>query len=438
MSRTDLLTRLLYPTPTEPPEPVHPGLYHYMRSSDQEEYSEGAYTRFHLRVDPGGSGLLLANASAALHLSPSGVVIAKGLLEDLDDEAIIARLKGSFQGASQETMEADLERVAASIASLVAPGDNYPVMNLEDSAISPYNAALMAPFQADVVVSSLPELIPIVDRLWRANIPHVTFLLQPKVDPDTLIRAVERAEDLGMIAGVRARATSLSKSKLLDRMALVGLDHCCLLFAAADASIHDDLCGDGDYAVALDLFEQIRANEVAPVAEVPLLGSTVAALETALDQLQQIDVRNVNFLVMVAENDMPAEHRADSLLASSLPQIADLIEEMAAEMDVRFIWQPPVQRDPALTIPQPVQLGPRCTADVSIRVEPNGDVIPPRGAHVAAGNLLQDDWDEIWANPAFVRYRERVESPTHCEECPGLAICAADCPRERSGWSLSA
>ena len=294
MSKFDLLTRLLYPTPTEPQDPVKPGLYHYMRSSGQAEYSDGAYTRFHFRVDPGGTGLLLANASAALHLSPSGVVIAKGLLDDLDEEAIIAQLKDHFHGATQDTMRADLERVAAMIATLVAPGDNYPVMNLEDSAISPYDATLMAPFQADIAVTSSADLAPILNNLWRANIPHVTFLTRPELDPIPLVRAIERAEDLGMIAGVRGRATDLNQPSLLEDMALVGLDHCCLLFVAADASIHDAVCGSGDYAATLALFERIQANEVAPAAEVPLLGSSVDALEPTLDRLQQIGISNVN------------------------------------------------------------------------------------------------------------------------------------------------
>jgi hypothetical protein len=28
-----------------------------------------------------------------------------------------------------------------------------------------------------------------------------------------------------------------------------------------------------------------------------------------------------------------------------------------------------------------------------------------------------------------------VESDTHCGQCPGLAICAADCPRAPAGWA---
>jgi radical SAM protein with 4Fe4S-binding SPASM domain len=79
--------------------------------------------------------------------------------------------------------------------------------------------------------------------------------------------------------------------------------------------------------------------------------------------------------------------------------------------------------------------GPRAGGDISIRVEPNGDVIPPRGPRQAAGNLLRDAWDTIWSREAFLRYRQRVESDTRCAHCPALAICAADCPADPRGWA---
>jgi radical SAM protein with 4Fe4S-binding SPASM domain len=62
-------------------------------------------------------------------------------------------------------------------------------------------------------------------------------------------------------------------------------------------------------------------------------------------------------------------------------------------------------------------------------------VIPPRGPHRVAGNLLRDEWPVIWQDAAFQAYRSRIERPTHCLICPGLAICAADCPRQPSGWA---
>lgn len=435
MSAREFLSKLLFPTPVEPPEPVRPGLYHYMRSAGQAEYAAGAYTRFHLRVDPDGRGLLLANASAAIHLSPSGALIAKGLLEDKSEDEIIDRLKRSFRGADQQTMRADLERVAGLIAALVAPGDNYPVMNLEDAELSPYEAQLMAPFQADVVLAPPAKLTPILDKLWQADIPHVTIMAAQIDESDYLIRAVERAEDLGMIAGIRARASDIQDPSLLASLAMTGLDHCNVIYVAAAAESHDRFCGAGDHARALAIFRALHEHEVAPVADLPLLEGAASSLRPALDQLLELGVSNVNFLAVVAPNQMPAQDRAGCLMGSALPQMADLVEEMAAGMDVRFVWQPPILRNPNLSLAEQIRLGPRCTSDLSIRVLPNGDVLPPRGPDISAGNLLAEPWQAIWGNPAFVNYRERVERPTRCEECPGLVICAADCPREPAGWS---
>ena len=94
-------------------------------------------------------------------------------------------------------------------------------------------------------------------------------------------------------------------------------------------------------------------------------------------------------------------------------------------------------RDPGIPLSKQVRMGPRCSDDLSIRVESHGDVIPARGPYRSAGNLLTDEWETIWNDDAFLRYRERVERPTRCAECPGLAICAADCPRKPAGWSQS-
>jgi radical SAM protein with 4Fe4S-binding SPASM domain len=293
----------------------------------------------------------------------------------------------------------------------------------------------MAPFQADVVLMPPGRMAPILNKLWQANIPHVTFMAGHVNQPADLVRAVERAEDLGMIAGIRIRASDIADPALLDDLAMAGLDHCNVLYASAAETDHNRLLGEGDHAQALALFRALHEHEVAPVAELPLLEDSGRALLPALDLLQQTGVNSVNFLSVVAPNDMPAQERSGCLVANALPQLANLVEETAGALDVRFVWQPPVRRDPELTLSEQVRFGPRCTSDLSIRVLPNGDVLPPRGPDTAAGNLLVDPWDGIWGNPAFLSFRERVERPTRCEECPGLVICAADCPREPAGWS---
>jgi radical SAM protein with 4Fe4S-binding SPASM domain len=429
MSINQLFARLFHLRLARPPEPIPPGLYHYMRQAD------GTYTRFHLRVEPDGSGMLLANATAAARLSPSGVVIARGLLEGDGEEAIMQGLAARFRGASREIMRGDLERVRALIADLVAPGDNYPIINLEDAAASPYGAQLMAPLRADVPLAEPERLVPIIDRLWAVGIPHVTILAPENPAAGHLIRAVERAEDTGMIAGVRGRGSDLGQGTLLKDLALAGLDHVTVLYASASRDTHDALCGAGDQSAAERVIAAAHEYEVCPVAEVPLLEATLDEVHETLAALAAAGVTNVSFFAIATPDDTPAGQRDGAITASAMPQVAALVEETSHAEQVRYLWQPPVMRNPARPIAAQVRQGPRCSGDVAVRVEPDGAVIPPRGPYVSAGNLLSDPWDAIWEHPAFRAYRERVEAPTRCEVCPGLAICAADCPREQAGWS---
>ena len=136
--------QLLRPMRKEGELAVPPGLYHAMQGS------EGQYTRFHLRVERDGQGMLTANAHAAARLSPTGVLIVKGLLDGQTEPQILAQLKRRFRGASEATMSSDIAGVHALIEQLGSPGDSYPVFNLEDAAISPYDTALIAPLQASL------------------------------------------------------------------------------------------------------------------------------------------------------------------------------------------------------------------------------------------------------------------------------------------------
>ncbi len=429
MIERETIRRLLIPSRRRKPKSIESGLYHYMH-----EAGDG-FTRFHLRIEPDGSGMLLANATAAARLTPSGVVIAKGLLDGHDEKEIASSLKGRFRGASNAQINQDVERIAGLISNLDAPGDNYPILNFEDAAISPFNARLMAPLQADLPLAGPEILSPILDKLWDAAIPHVTLIVPENPDASDLIRAVERAEDLGMIAGVRSRATDLRTGQLVGDLAQAGIDHITIFYSSVDQSIHDSLFGDGDHTAARELFAETPQYEVATVAEIPLLSITIDRLSDSVESLIDLDVRNFSFFAIATPDEGLDGKPDDSLLAMALPQVADIVEELANQLDVRFVWQPPILRDESISFNEQVKLGPRSSGDVSIRVEPNGDVIPSRGPYRKAGNILTDSWDEIWRDPAFRRYRERIEQPTRCEDCPGLVICAADCPRKLAGWS---
>jgi radical SAM protein with 4Fe4S-binding SPASM domain len=411
-----------------PPPAVAPGIYHAMQEA------EGAYTRFHLRVERDGSGMLIANAAAAARLSPTGVLIAKDLLDGKSADTVLQDLIANFRGATEDMMRADIAKVDALITQITTPGDMYPVFNLDDAALSPYDAQLIAPLQASLPLAEPEKLSPILDKLWDAGIPHVTLLAPSNPDLAHLVRAVERAEDLGMIAGVRGRASDLWDVDLLTALVQAGVDHITFIYASTDPAVHDALCGAGDHAAATALLAWLEENQLCAIAELPLVQSTLLALNTTVSALVAQGADNIAYVAYVTTDEALAEQ--DGIFAAdAMPQVATIIEETAAETQARFIWDPPVQRDPAQALAEQVQRGPRCSGDVAVRVEPDGSVIPPRGPYHSAGNLLAMPWNAIWEHEVFLRYRERIEAPTHCDHCPGLAICAADCPREPAGWA---
>jgi len=427
----DWLRRLLTFRPAERAAPIAPGLYHAMHETDQ------AFARFHLRVENDGSGMLIANAMATARLSPTGVVITKGLLEGKSETEISTRLKRTFSGARDDMIRADIAQVNKIIEQVKAPGDSYPVFNLEDAATSPYSTQLIAPFQASVPLAPPDVIVPILDRLWEVGIPHVVVLFPDDGEPAHLIRAVERAEDLGMIAGVRSRAGNLDDAGFLADLRQAGVDYVTFPYASPDAAIHDAVCGAGDLAAAERLLAWLEEHQISAVAEIPLIQATLDALEETVETLIAKGADNLSF-VAYATSDATLAEQDGIFTGEGMAQVATTVEEIADLAQARFMWNPPVERDPTKALTDQIVAGPRCSGDVAVRVEPNGDVFPPRGRYESAGNLNDDTWDTIWNAPVFRDYRERVEAPTRCDVCPGLTICAAGCPRDPDSWARSA
>ena len=105
---------------------VDTGIYHYRREA------VGNVTRFHLRVEEDGRGLLVANASVGAILSSTGVWIAKSLLDGKSSEMIHESLRNYFHETRTDQISKDIEKLDEFIRTLANPEDNYPIFNLDD------------------------------------------------------------------------------------------------------------------------------------------------------------------------------------------------------------------------------------------------------------------------------------------------------------------
>ncbi len=413
---------------TQQSEAIGPGLHHFMQLEGDSP------TRFHLRVDPDGGGMLLANAAEAAHLSPVGVLMVHGVLSKRDDGRIADAVRAGFSSGSDTEIIADLERVRTLIADLASPDDNYPITNFRGAEDSPSARRLGAPFQAHVVQGEPDEVEPIIKALWGAGIPQVTIVAQPGAEMRDLVRLVECAEDINMLAGIRAVAGWLSEDIVHDA-AMAGLDFLTLVLASHEPGKHDAILGVEDHAALTRAIAQCRDLELCPVTQVPLTDESMDELEEIVEFALGQDVSNFSFFAVACLDGEEEADAAGAIPARALPQAATIVTECAEEADARFIWEPPVRFDLRKTLSDHIIAGPRAGGEVSIRVAADGTVYPPRGGLRACGNVLTQEWGEIWGHEAFTRYRESVEAPSQCDTCPGLALCEPACPKDPGGWA---
>lgn len=406
---------------------LKPGLYHYLRDS-----GEGTYTRFHLRVDPSGDGVLLANATAAARLRPSGLVIAKALLDGEQPDRIVQRLQGAFRALSRAQAEADIQRVRELIARLDSPGDNYPIINLDDPAFAGDVPPLAKPIAADVPLGELARLEPLLRRLWELGIPQVRLLAAGDFDARVAVRAVELAEDLGMIAGLRAAAAVLNQGMLIAELARAGLDHLDVWCFSLVEAVHDALAGEGAFAEFRRAVETARQAEICPVAVMALLRQTADSIEESIAAVADL---GLGALALFALATTELAESGGPLLAEELFQLACLIEEAADAHGVRLLWYAPLRFDPQRPLAEQVAAGPRTSGDMAVRVELDGSVWLARGPNRPAGNVLTQDWEQIVESLVFRNYRRIVETALHCEQCPGLMCRPLDCPRNPARWA---
>jgi radical SAM protein with 4Fe4S-binding SPASM domain len=410
--------------PERPAQPK-PGIYHFRREAG------GKVTRFHLRVEEDGSGVLLANASIAARLSPTGVMIAKQRLEGIAYPVIAKSIKDNFYGATESQIESDVRRITKIIGSMSNLEDNYPVFNLDDPETAPPRS-LIAPFHAQMTVTAPDKMNPLLEKLWEGGILHVTFQADLKSSGDDAVRNVERAEDLGMISGVRAFAGWFLQSELFRRLAVAGVDFITMPAVSINQEKQDALFGEGYHAALVQCLQECKQWEVTPVLEIPIFRENLNDLEVMLNEFSAKGVKNVFYYSVAGDTQGRQDGGGRRLTGTEIIQAASLVEQISQRSDVRYVWLPAVHSTGDLK--QVIEVGPRTAGDVSIHVESDGSVYAPRGSFVSSGNLLNESLSQIWSKDTFRRYRERLQSPTHCEICPGLHVCAADCPANPQGW----
>lgn len=362
------------------------GIHHYQAPPD----APFPY-RLHLRIEPDGSGLLIVNASTVLHLNQTAAEYAYHLVKQTPEEEVVNLIVRRYR-IGRDQARKDYRDFQERLQTMIATPDLDPVAYLDFERHEPYHRSVTAPYRLDCALTYkvsddgretmapververelvTSEWQTLLEKAWRAGVPHVVFTGgEPTLRPD-LIDLVAYAEQLGMVTGLLTDGHRLTDTRYLHRLLQSGLDHIMLVLEPTEEqsweALRDTLPEDIFVAVHLTLTSQNAPH-----------------IMEYIDRLAQMGVKALS-------------------LSANSPELKDQLEAArrgATHRGISLIWDLPVPYSSLNPVALELEEAGEPAAGAGkawLYVKPDGDVLEAQGMPRVLGNLLRDPWEQIWS-----------------------------------------
>lgn len=367
-----------------PEEPLPAGLYHWKESQDSPTQH-----RMHLRIEQNGTGILVIDASTVLHLNQTAAEYAYYLVAGNSSEQAARQVSKRYRVPRQKASQ-DYREFIEKIHTLVQTPDLDPVMYLNIDREAPHDSKLSAPLRLDCALTyqltdntddqtvpldevkrelSKNEWKTIIDKAWYFGIPHLVFTGGEPTQRDDLAELISYAEANGQVTGVFSDGLRMSDLQYLDQLLQAGLDYLLITLSPENKNSWKALTN-------------ILAADIYVVVHITITLDNALEAPELLQKLARSGVKAISLTA------------SDSTLQNTL----DDLRNLAAELELRLVWDLPVPYSSfnpvSLETQQDmIQQGP---GQSWLYVEPDGDILPGQGIHQVLGNILTDSWDKLW------------------------------------------
>ncbi len=364
------------------------GVYHYQTPGDADlQY------RLHLRVEHHGEGLLIINASTILHLNQTATEYAYHLIRETSLEKVAQIIAKRYHIDSNEA-RLDFLDFYNKIQALIETPDLDPVSFLEISREDPYSGAANIPYRLDCAltyrlpVNSQTDLAPvkrvdrelstgewltIINRSWQAGIPHLIFTGGEPTLREDLIDLIAHAESNGQVTGLLTDGYKFSDDSFRNEVLQSGLDHILFVLSPTDK-------------ISWSALKSILDEDIFTTVHITITTEIIPELAQILEKCKSLGANAISL-----SNSSPDNHQLSQALVSA--------QSLVAEADLPLKWDLPVPYSEHNPISIELKSGQESiygTGKAWFYVEPDGDLLPGQGINQVLGNLLKDDWENIW------------------------------------------
>jgi radical SAM protein with 4Fe4S-binding SPASM domain len=404
-----------------------------------------------LRVEPDENGLLIINANTVLFLNETSTAYAYFLMQGLTTKEVISKIRRIYRVKKRQA-SADYEKLIYTISTLAQTEEVDPISYLDLKKIEPFSRKYSAPLRVDMALTyrcqnscihcytggshetdelTTVEWKQVIDRLHQVGVFILTFTGGEPTLIEDLPELLDYGQKKGLVTGLITNGRRLTNEIYVQYLEKSGLDFIQVTLESHKPEIHDLMTGDrGSWIETVAGIKNLIPTQIYTTTNTTLSKHNAGDFLETMDFLKELGVAafGCNSLIysgkakdVVEDFVMPLED-----LKILLPKIRD----KAAKLGLKFLWYTPTQYCKF----NPVKLGlgiKSCSAAmINMCVGPNGDVYPCQSYFKSLGNILRDDWKNIWNHPLALRIRNRGYIEPKCKECPQLLICGGGCPLE--------
>ena len=412
--------------------------------------------------DAGDPFLLLLNGAQLVPLNLSWAILLANFMDQLEPwsgreigqedwqsmlSAAVKATRRTYPGTGRDVLLGDLERMLRSIVAIARgqePPEEVGILSLGE-----YAGRMSAPHRMDLMISAMtregawhcnqkclhcyaagqpmgetPELSTeqwktALELLRRANIPQVTFTGGEPTLRSDLVELVRAAEWFVTRLNTNGRALT---PELCAGLYDASLDSVQVTLYSAEGNIHNQLVGVNGFN---DTVQGIRhAVEAGLIVSVntPLCSLNTHYAET-LRFAHSLGVRYATCSGLIPSGSACGqESRATALNPDELTDILRQAVETARELGMELDFTSPGWLGEETLRELGLNLIPSCGACLSnMAVTPDGKVVPCQSwlSDEPLGDLLHDDWADIWNSPRCAAIRAESAKLEHICQLKG-------------------
>lgn len=270
----------------------------------------------------------------------------------------------------------------------------------------------------------------VIDKLWKIGIPQVVFTGGECTLRKDLVELITYSNKF--VTGIITNGTNITKQYARE-LKNSELDWIQITLDSYKERTHDLMQGrKGAYKQTVEGIKSCVGVGLQTSINITITKKNKNDIKGLLDLADEMGVKIVSSNALINSGRGIKNKEKDGISELELKKIIIEANDYARKKGIEFNWFLPT----CYKNLNPIKLGfgQRCCSacSVNMMIEPNGDVIPCQSwTQLKLGNILKDNWKDIWENPQAAKIRSFGYASKKCRECSEFHLCGGACPLEK-------